>query len=139
MLNVTGNSRIGKNPHTPLPDLPNKNFPGQNPPPSYNKLPFLKGFVSASFLLLLPAVAVMAAAVAAAGTAVESMETAMETAVAAAAVEISWENNVVEKKIRNQKFRKMFKDFRQIFLVFFPISNFFCFFGAKLIFNIFGS
>ncbi len=42
------------------------------------------GFDPASFLPLLPAVAVTAAAVEAAGMAVEYMQTAMETAVAAA-------------------------------------------------------
>jgi hypothetical protein len=49
------------------------------------------GFVPASFLPLLPAVAVAvtAAAVAAAGTAVENMQTAMETAVAAAAAGVT--------------------------------------------------
>ncbi len=47
------------------------------------------GFAPASFLPLLSAVAVTAAAVAAAGTAVEYMQTAMETAVAAAAAAVT--------------------------------------------------
>ncbi len=47
------------------------------------------GFVPASFLPLLPAVAETAAAVATASTAVEYILTAMETAVAAAAMAVT--------------------------------------------------
>ncbi len=49
----------------------------------------MRGFVPASFLPLLPAVAVTAEAVAAAGTAVEYMQIATETVVAAAAAAVA--------------------------------------------------